>query len=90
MGSFAAVDELRGKVLRDLMAQVRELKRRHLIQRKAGKIDRVVMVTDIIIEHRRHRITLVESNAVARDLEGDRALPSRSPVAHRGSGGTRT
>lgn len=57
VGSFAAVGELRGKVLRDLMAQVRELKKKHLIPRKAGKIERAAVLTDLIIKLHEHRIT---------------------------------
>jgi len=56
VGSFASVDELRAKIVRDLMGQVRTLKRRHLIRRD-GKIQRATVVTDLIIKHRRHRIT---------------------------------
>ncbi len=82
MGGFAAVDELRGKVLRDLMAQVRELRRRHLIQRKAGKIDRAVMVTDIIIKHRRHRITPEEYQKYEK-LLGARAQRTRAETSDR-------
>lgn len=57
VGNFVAVEELRTKVLRDLMTQARALKRRHLIGSKTGKINRAAMVTDIIIKHRRYRIT---------------------------------
>jgi len=58
VGSFASVDELRAKVLRDLMSQVRALKGRHRIGAgKRGKLHRAAMLTDIIIKHRRNRIT---------------------------------
>jgi hypothetical protein len=58
VGSFASLEELRTKVLRDLMAQVRRLKQRHFVgARRNGKIQRAAMLTDIIVKHRRHRIT---------------------------------
>lgn len=57
VGNFAAVDELRSRILRDLMAQVRELKKKHLIPRKTGKIERTAMLTDLIVKLHRNRIT---------------------------------
>jgi hypothetical protein len=58
VGSFASVGELRAKVLRDLVSQVRVLKQRHLARPgKGSKLHRAAMLTDIIIKHRRHRIT---------------------------------
>ena len=57
VGSFAAIDELRAKVLRDLMAQVRELKKKHLVSRKAGQIGRATAITDLIVKLHKNRIT---------------------------------
>jgi hypothetical protein len=57
VGNFAAVDELRAKVLRDLMAQVRELKKKHLVPRKAGKIEQAVMLADLVVKLHKNRIT---------------------------------
>lgn len=72
VGTSTTVDELRGKVLRDLTARVRALKARQLIPRKAGRIGRAALVTDIIIKHRRNRITPEEFQKYERLLLGGR------------------
>lgn len=74
VGSFATVDELRAKVLRDLMTQVRALKKRHLIRTgDTGKVRRAAMLTDLIIQHRKHRITPDQFRAYEMLLVGGRS-----------------
>jgi|GEM_PF-626240 len=58
IGSFNGVDELRQSLLRDLVRQVRELKASR--PRSSGQIERLnqaFKITDLILTHRRHRIT---------------------------------
>ena len=56
VGSFSRVDELRQTLLRDLMGQVRKLKRR-VVLGSTEKLDQAAKITDLIRTHQRHKIT---------------------------------
>lgn len=70
-GSFTTLDELRQTLLRDLMHQVRELKASRP-SRVAGKLDQASRITDLILIHRRNRITPEEFKKYREDLLGPR------------------
>src|SRR6266545_3574752 len=71
VGGFSKVDELRGTLLRDLMGQIRELRK---ARRAAGnsKLDQVEKITGLIIKHRRHKITPEEIQKYRDTLLGSR------------------
>ncbi len=70
-GAFSRVDELRQTLLRDLMRQVRELKGR-ISSRGGGKLDQASIITELIITHRRNKITPEEFQAYREKLMGPR------------------
>lgn len=83
-GSFKGVDELRQSLLRDLMRQVRELKSSR--PRRSGqieKLDQAFKITDLILSHRRHRITPEEYKKYRDELLGGKRrtrAETRDPV----------
>jgi hypothetical protein len=56
VGSFASLDELRQTVNRNLLSQVRELKSKRP-RTPSAKLDQAITITDLIVAHRRHKIT---------------------------------
>ena len=75
-GGFSRVDELRQTLLRDLMSQVRELNAsRH--SRRSAKLDQASKITDLILTHRRNKITPEEFQVYREALLG----PRRRPIA---------
>jgi hypothetical protein len=76
-GSFSQLDELRGLLLRDLMSQVRELKRgKPASDRSTEKINQAKKITNLFLAHRRHRITPEEFGKFRQELLGAKK-PSR-------------
>lgn len=55
-GSFSRVEELRQTLLRDLIRHVRELKASSP-SRRSGKLDQASKITDLILIHKRNKIT---------------------------------
>jgi len=55
-GGFADINELRQKLLRDLVRQIRDLKASSSASRR-GRLDQAFEITDLIRIHRRHKIT---------------------------------
>ena len=74
-GGFSRVDELRQTLARDLMGQVRELKARSP-SRGGGKLDQASKITDLILTHRRNKITSEEFRAYREELLGPRRRSS--------------
>ena len=70
VGTFNTVDDLRGRVLRDLLATVRELKKRYSRRRKLTKVERAALLTDLMIKHRRHGITAKEFRRYEQEILG--------------------
>jgi hypothetical protein len=70
-GGFSSVDELRRTLLRDLMSQVRELKPSGTSPRSA-KLDQASKITQLILTHRRNKITPEEFRAYREELLGPR------------------
>jgi hypothetical protein len=75
-GSFSGVDELRQRVLRDLMFQVRQTKEKHP-PRRNGKLDQAAKLTELILTHRRNNITPEEFRTYQDEFLGPRR---RSPA----------
>jgi len=74
-GRFATVDELRQTLLRDLMRQVREMKPRRPPGRD-GKLDQASRITDLILAHKRNKITTEEFNRYRDEFLGPRRRSS--------------
>lgn len=55
IGSFSAMEELRQTLVRNLLAQVRELKVKR--PTRTAKLDQALKLTDLIVAHKRHKIT---------------------------------
>src|ERR1039458_8559125 len=70
-GGFSRVDGLRQTLGRDLMRQVRELKAKSR-SRGGGKLDQASKITELIITHRRNKITPEEFQAYREKLMGPR------------------
>src|ERR1700693_4365857 len=70
-GGVSPGDELRQTLLRDLMAQVRELNASRPSGRSA-KLDQASKITDLILAHRRNKITPEEFRTYREDLLGPR------------------
>jgi hypothetical protein len=68
-GRFSQVDELRQTLLRDLMRRVRELKTRTPSSRN-GKLGQASRITDLMILHRRNKITPEEYRKYREDVLG--------------------
>jgi hypothetical protein len=68
-GGFSRVDELRQTLLRDLMTQVRELNANRP-SRSSAKLDQVSKITDLILTHRRNKITPEEFLAYREEFLG--------------------
>jgi hypothetical protein len=74
-GGFASVDELRQTVLRDLIRQVREMKPNRQGGR-SGKLDQASRITDLILAHKRNKITPEEFNRYRDEFLGPRRRSS--------------
>jgi len=70
-GGFSRVDELRQTLLRDLLSQVRELNARRP-SRGSAKLDQASKITDLILAHRRNKITPEEFLAYREEFLGPR------------------
>ena len=70
-GGFSSVDELRQTLLRDLMSQVRELNASRP-SRRGAKLDQASKITDLILTHRRNKITPEEFHVYCEELLGPR------------------
>src|SRR5439155_5092108 len=57
VGSFSGVDELRQTLLRDLIHQVRKLKRSKPSTSRSGKLDQAFEITELMCIQKRHKIT---------------------------------
>jgi hypothetical protein len=75
-GGFSTVDELRHRLLRDLMFQVRQMKAKHP-PRSNGKLDQATRLTELILTHRRNNITPEEFRTYRDEFLGPRR---RSPA----------
>ena len=73
MGSFSTVAELRRNLLSDLLHYVREFKASAL-SRRVSKLEEASKLTEIIVSHRKHKITPEEYRKYREDLLG----PKRS------------
>lgn len=71
VGGFSRADELRQTLLRDLMSQVRELNASRP-SRRGAKIDQASKITDLILEHRRNKITPEQFETYREALLGPR------------------
>jgi hypothetical protein len=71
IGGFSSVDELRQTLLRDLMSQVRELNPSRS-SRRGAKLDQASKITDLILTHRRNKITPEEFRVYSEALLGPR------------------
>lgn len=58
-GGFNGLDDLRENLMRDLFSQVRKMKP---VKGRSTKLDRVQKLTEIIITHQKHNITLEDIN----------------------------
>jgi hypothetical protein len=74
-GGFASVDELRQTILRDLIRQVREMKPSRPPGR-GGKLDQASRITDLILAHKRNKITPEEFNRYRDEFLGPRQRSS--------------
>jgi len=70
-GGFNQVDELRQTLIRDLMQQVREMKA-STPSRRVGKLDQASKITELILAHRKNKITPEEFRAYREELLGPR------------------
>lgn len=70
-GGFSRVDELRQTLLRDLMTQVRELNASRP-SRHSEKLDQASKITELMLTHRRNRITPDEFQVYREALLGPR------------------
>jgi hypothetical protein len=70
-GGFSRVDELRQTLLRDLMSQVRELNPSR-VSRRSATLDQASKITDLILTHRRNKITPTEFLAYREEFLGPR------------------
>jgi hypothetical protein len=70
-GGFTSVDELRQTLLRDLMSQVRELNTGRP-SRRSTKLDQASRITELILTHRRKKITPEEFQVYRDALLGPR------------------
>ena len=68
-GRFSSTDELRQVLQRDLLRLVRELKGSTPLRRNA-KLEQAAKVTDLMITHKRHKITPEEFNKFREELLG--------------------
>jgi hypothetical protein len=73
VGSFSTVPELRQALLRDLLHYVREFKA-SVPSRRVGKLEEASKLTEIIVAHRKNKITPEEYRKYREDLLG----PKRS------------
>jgi len=71
VGSFSSIAELRQTLLRDLTRQVRELKA-STPSRRIGKLDEASKLTELILTHRRHKITPEAFQKYKEELLGPR------------------
>jgi hypothetical protein len=71
IGGFSSVDELRQTLLRDLMSQVRELNPSRP-SRRGAKLEQASKITDLILTHRRNKITPEEFRVYSEALFGPR------------------
>ena len=69
VGSFSTVTELRQNLLRDLMHYVRDFKAR-APARRVGRLDEASKITDIILAHKKHKITPEEFRKYREELMG--------------------
>ena len=69
VGSFSTVTELRQNLLRDLMHYVRDFKAR-APARRVGRLDEASKITDIILAHKKHKITPDEYRKYREELMG--------------------
>jgi hypothetical protein len=70
-GGFSQLAELRQTLARDLMRQVRELKASSP-SRRGGKLDQASKITELLLTHRRNKITPEEFRAYREELLGPR------------------
>jgi len=77
-GSFSGIDELRHVLLRDLTRQVRELKTSRPTRRKE-KLEQASQITNLMLVHRKNKITPEEFRQYKEELLGPR---------HRSTAGT--
>jgi hypothetical protein len=68
-GGFAGLDDLRQTLVRDLMQQVRVMKV-STPSRRVGKLDQASKITELILAHRRNKITPEEFRAYREELLG--------------------
>jgi len=74
-GSFSRVDELRQTLLRDLMRQVRE-SNASVRSRRSAKLDQASKITELMVTHRRNKITPEEFRVYQEQLLGPRRRSS--------------
>src|ERR1017187_264384 len=80
VGGFSAVAELQQTLLRDLVRCVREL-RAGAPSRRVGKLDQASKLTELILTHRKHRITPEEHHKYREELLGaKRHVGTTDPV----------
>jgi hypothetical protein len=70
-GGFAGLNDLRQTLIRDLMQQVREMKVSSPSGR-VGKLDQASKITELILAHRKNKITPEEFRAYREELLGPR------------------
>jgi hypothetical protein len=74
-GGFSSVGELRQTLLRDLLRQVREMKPSRP-RGRGGKLDQASRITDLILAHKRNKITPDEFNRYRDEFLGPRRRSS--------------
>jgi hypothetical protein len=74
-GTFASLEELRRRLLRDLLMQVRQIKAKNP-PRGTGKLDQAARLTELIITHRRNNITPEEFQKYRDEFLGPRRRSS--------------
>jgi hypothetical protein len=73
VGSFKSADELRQKLLRDLTQQVRELSAKRGVKKtQLQKVEEAEKITEIMIRHKRHKITPLKFQQYREELLGKR------------------
>ena len=77
VGSFASLDDLRQALMRNLLDQVRTLKVRKRAAR-ISKIDQALKLTDLIVAHKRHRITPEQFEKYRQQILGRRRSGARA------------
>jgi hypothetical protein len=66
-GGFAGLDDLRRTPLRDLLSQIRKLKGTLQVAR-ASRLDQALKLTELIVVHKKHKITPEQFNAYRKEV----------------------